>query len=74
MTPPVESNAPLLNAPLKEWRLEESFDTARECRKEQEDVTHRAARGESEGLNTHEVTLAFSSSQCICSDDRRLAR
>ena len=74
MTPPIESHAPLLNAPMQEWNLAESFDTARECQNAKDDTAHDAAWEEKQGLAPHDMVLAYANGQCIGSDDRRLAR
>jgi len=63
-------NAPdaLLNAPLSEWELVKSYDTAAQCEEDNKDYWKRASTIHVRAL------LWIGAGQCIASNDPRLAK
>jgi hypothetical protein len=63
-------------APIAGWQLTQSFDTAKECSIERDDLLAVVDQfGKPEETPTfHNYAQVFRNSQCIASDDPRLAR
>ena len=83
MVPPIQGNSEtdagvILGAPISEWNIESSYDTASECEKGLAQLKQDAEQqtfyaGVSE-LDKRNFKLSRESAHCIATDDPRLAK